>query len=88
LALGATVFTKSLLSILKESMVVEEARHAPVDNIHKDCEFSTNTRDWTELRDFDRRQLFCNEGDYGSHPFVAAHRRAFTLQVCVDGCSE
>ncbi len=31
LALGAAVFTKSLLSIFKELMIFEEAHHPPVD---------------------------------------------------------
>ncbi len=49
LALGAAVLTKSLLSIFKEPMILEEARRPPVNDIHKDCEFRTDTIDWTEL---------------------------------------
>ncbi len=29
-----------------------------------------------------------NKGDYGAHPFAAAHRWAFTLQNCIESCSE
>ncbi len=41
LALVVAVCTKGLLSIFKEPMILEEARHPPVDDIHKHWGAST-----------------------------------------------
>jgi hypothetical protein len=49
LALGATIFTKSLLCILQESVILKEACQPLINDIHKYCEFCTDTRYWTKL---------------------------------------